>query len=257
MSAAWQGGADGVQMQIAPYIRNSETHFRPDMIGDLAYNGIASDVQYDDLAIGLQNDNSWRINSDHTLRAGFTAQNDNVQSNATSFALLDPTDDTISSPIVNDHSKTGQLYGLYLQDEWKLTDKLIMNYGARFLLSIWSNSSVRTEAKPHASALFIRSHDTTTLHWGYARYFTPPPMAIYFQCSDIIAGFAGTTGAQSGEDSSRKTWERANDYDIGITQKLGNRWAIGNDAYYKAQVDDLLDEGQFGSACVSFNPVQL
>jgi outer membrane receptor protein involved in Fe transport len=243
MSAAWQGGTDGVEIQIAPYIRSSETHFRPDLIGDLAYNGIASDVQYNDFVMGLQNDNSWRINSDHTLRAGFAVQNDNVQSNATSWALLDPGDDTISPPIVDDHGKTGQLYGLYLQDEWKLTGKLTMNYGARF--DDMEQYVSANQLSPRIGFVY-QATDTTTLHWGYARTFTPPPMELI--SSADIAGFAGTTGAQTGEDSAVKP-ERANSYDVGATQKLGDHWTIGNDAYYK-QVDDLLDEGQFGTALI-------
>ena len=44
-------------------------------------------------------------------------------------------------------SKTGQLYGVYLQDEWKLTPTLTLNYGARFdvgaRLSRRSRSSAR------------------------------------------------------------------------------------------------------------------
>jgi outer membrane receptor protein involved in Fe transport len=34
--------------------------------------------------------------------------------------------------IADKSSKTGQLYGVYLQDEWKLTPTLTLNYGARF-----------------------------------------------------------------------------------------------------------------------------
>jgi len=241
ISAAWQGGTGGVEVQIAPYIRSSETHFRPDVIGDLAYNGIASDVQYNDFAIGLQNDNSWRINSEHTLRAGFAVQNDNVQANATSFALLDPADDAISSPIANDNSKTGQLYGIYLQDEWKLTDKLTMNYGARF--DDMEQYVSANQLSPRLGFVY-QATDTTTLHAGYARYFTPPPMELI--SSADIAGFAGTTGAQTGADSPVKP-ERSHNFDIGVTQKLGDHWVVGNDTYYKL-VHDLLDEGQFGAA---------
>jgi len=244
ISAAWQGGVDGFEMQLAPYIRNSETHFRPDLIGDLAYNGIASDVQYNDFVMGLQNDNSWRINSQHTLRAGFMVQNDNVQSNATSWTLLDPADDTISPPIVDDHSKTGQLYGLYLQDEWKLTDKLTMNYGARF--DDMEQYVSANQLSPRIGFVY-KPTDTTTLHWGYARTFTPPPIELI--SSADIAGFSGTTGEPLVTESSAVKPERANSYDIGATQKLGNHWVIGNDAYYK-QVDDLLDEGQFGAALI-------
>ena len=233
-----------VTVQIAPYVRNSETHFRPDVDGDLIYNGLASDVQYTDLATGLQNDNSWRINGEHTLRGGFTVQNDHVQSDATSYALTNASGDTVvSSPIVNDHTKDGQLYGTYLQDEWKLTDALTMNYGARF--DDMEQYVSANQLSPRIAFVY-KATDTTTLHAGYARYFTPPPMEL-ISTSDIAA-FANTTGAQTGADSPVKP-ERSNSFDIGATQKIGTHWEIGNDAYYKL-VHDMLDEGQFGTALI-------
>ncbi len=254
MSAAWEGSTDGVDVQIAPYVRNSETHFRPDVNGDLIYNGLASDVQYNDLAIGLQNDNSWRINSEHTLRAGFMIQNDNVQSATTSYAFLTNSSGTplldnggnnmVSSPIVDNRNKSGQLYGIYLQDEWKLTDLLTMNYGARF--DDMEQYLSANQLSPRLGFVY-KATDTTTLHWGYARTFTPPPMELI--SSSDIAGFTNTTGAQTVTEDSVVKPERANSYDIGATQKLGDHWVIGNDAYYK-QVDDLLDEGQFGTALI-------
>ena len=33
--------------------------------------------------------------------------------------------------ITDNHDKTGYIYGAYLQDEWKLTPALTINYGAR------------------------------------------------------------------------------------------------------------------------------
>lgn len=254
MTAAWQGAADNVVVQIAPYIRNSETHFRPDIDGDLLYNGIASDVQYKDLATGLQNDNSWRVNGEHTLRAGFTIQNDHVQTNSTSYAFqtdasgMPQTDvngnDMMSGPIVNNHTKDGQLYGTYLQDEWKLTNTLTINYGARF--DDMEQYVSANQLSPRLGLVYKVS-DTTTLHAGYARYFTPPPMELISGAD--IAGFSNTTGALPITTDASVKPERSHNFDVGATQKLGDHWEIGNDAYYKL-VHDLLDEGQFGAALI-------
>jgi outer membrane receptor protein involved in Fe transport len=253
MTAAWQGSNEGVTVQIAPYIRNSETHFRPDDTGDLLFNGIASDVQDTDLATGLQNDNSWRINSEHTLRGGFTVQNDHIQNNSSSLAFLTDANgvpqtnngsNIISSPIVADHKKDGQLYGTYLQDEWKLTDALTMNYGARF--DDMEQYVSANQLSPRLSFVY-KATDTTTFHAGYARYFTPPPMESI--SSADISGFANTTGAQPVTADSPVKPERSHNFDVGVTQKIGDHWEIGNDAYYKL-VHDLLDEGQFGSALI-------
>ena len=253
LTTAWQGGDDGVEVQIAPFIRNSETHFRPDTAGDLIFNGVASDVQYTDLATGLQNDNSWRLNSEHTLRAGFTIQNDHVEDNSNSLAIVTAggvpllnTNGTnvVSSPIIDDHTKDGQLYGLYLQDEWKITDQLIFNYGARF--DDMEQYVSANQLSPRAGFVY-KASDTTTFHLGYARYFTPPPLELV--SNGDIAGFANTTNSPATSLNGQVKPERSHNFDVGATQKLGDRWQVGLDGYYKL-VHDLLDEGQFGPALI-------
>lgn len=252
-TAAWQGQRDNVEVQLAPYIRNSELHFRPDTTGDLLFNGVAADVQNKNLAVGLQNDNSWRVNAEHMLRAGFTAQNDHVQNNSTSLAFLTsggtPAVDgsgnnIVSSPIVQNHMKDAQLYGLYLQDEWKLTDNLTMNYGARF--DIMEQYVSADQLSPRLGFVY-KPTSTTTLHAGYARYFTPPPVELVSD-TDINA-FANTTNAATVTQNGPVKPERSHNFDVGATQQLGKKWQIGIDGYYKL-AHDLLDEGQFGQALI-------
>jgi len=254
VTAAWEGTNDnGFNIQIAPYVRSSETHFRPDDIGDLMFNGIASDVQYTDFVTGLQNDNSWRVNSAHTIRAGFTVQNDHVQSNTSSLSFMTDTGGTplvdgggnniISSPIIDNHTKDGQLYGTYLQDEWKLTDAFTMNYGARF--DDMEQYVSANQLSPRLGFVY-KATDTTTFHAGYARYFTPPPMELISNTD--IAQFNDTTAAlPPGTANSPVKPERSHNFDVGASQKLGDNWQFGIDGYYKL-VQDLLDEGQFGAA---------
>lgn len=253
-TVAWQGDVDGVEVQIAPYIRNSELHYRPDVTGDLLFNGTASDVKDTDFVTGLQNDNSWKINGAHTLRAGFTAQNDHVQDNATSLVFVTDAagmplvdgagNNIVSSPIVSNQTKDGQLYGVYLQDEWKLTNQLTMNYGARF--DDMEQYFSANQLSPRLGLVY-KLTSTTTLHAGYARYFTPPPMQLVSN-SDLNA-FTNTTNAPAVTQNSPVKPERSYNFDVGATQKLGDRWQVGVDGYYKL-VHDLLDEGQFGQALI-------
>jgi len=252
-TAAWQGGTENVEVQIAPYARNSETHFRPDTLGDLLFNGVASDVEYTDFATGIQNDNSWKCNADHTLRSGFTVQNDHVKTNTNSLAFESPggtpsTDgagnNILTAPIIDDTTKDSQLYGIYLQDEWKLTSQLTMNYGARFD-QMEANVSAN-QLSPRLGFVYKPTH-TTTLHAGYARYFTPPPQELVSN-ADINA-FANTTNAAAVTQNDPVKPERSHNFDVGATQNLGDGWEIGVDGYYKL-VHDLLDEGQFGPALI-------
>ena len=251
---AWQGSRDGVETQVAPFIRNSELHFRPDTVGNLLFNGVASDVRNTDLAVGVQNDTNWRMNAEHTFRAGFSAQNDHVQNKNSSLAFVTDAGGTplvdgsgnniLSSPIVNNQTKDGQLYGLYLQHEWKITDALTLNHGWRFdVMNQYVNAS---QFSPRFNLVY-KPTDTTTLHAGYARYFTPPPIELIGGAS--VASFANTTNAAEVTQSSAVKPERSHVFDVGATQKIGEHWQIGIDGYYK-MVRDLLDEGQFGQALI-------
>jgi hypothetical protein len=43
--------------------------FNPDLIGDLMFNGVATNVYRASVANGLQGDSAFRVNEAHTLRA--------------------------------------------------------------------------------------------------------------------------------------------------------------------------------------------
>ncbi|HKB92587.1 MAG TPA: hypothetical protein VKC60_18875, partial [Opitutaceae bacterium] len=87
----------------------------------------------------------------------------------------------------------------------------------------------------------------TSLHVGYARYFTPPPVE-YVSTADL-AKFDNTTNAAATPISSQVRAERAHYFDAGITQSLTPSWSFGVDAYYK-KAKNQIDEGQFGQAVV-------
>lgn len=247
---AWQGQKGDIDIQIAPYIRSSETHFRPDDTGDLIFNGIASNVLQTDLAVGIQSDNSWRINFDHTLRAGFQIQDERAETDNSSLVFPGSSGTQTSftpEPIFDKNAQDGQLYGMYLQDEWKLTDKLTMNYGARF--DVFDAYVQENQLSPRLNFVYKYDPDTT-FHAGYARYFTPPPLELV--APNSIAQFAGTTNAPNVTQDDPVKSERTHSFDIGATHQLTDEIKIGIDGYYKMS-HDLLDEGQFGSALI-FTP---
>jgi outer membrane receptor protein involved in Fe transport len=244
---ALQGSHDKFDYQIAPYMRFSETHYEPDPVGDLIYNGIASDVKSTDTAVGLQGDGSYRLNDTHTLRAGLQLQDEDAMSNNSSLVFQGaPGAQTTFTPesIVDDSARDGQLYGVYLQDEWKITDKLTMNYGARFdAVNAFVNES---QLSPRLGLVY-KADDKTTLHAGYARYFTPPPMELVAPVA--VSSFNGTTNAAATTQDSPVKAERTHSFDVGATHQLTNEIKLGIDGYYKLS-HDLLDEGQFGQALI-------
>jgi outer membrane receptor protein involved in Fe transport len=86
----------------------------------------------------------------------------------------------------------------------------------------------------------------TTIHAGYARYFSPPPFELV--ASSDVALFDNTTAAGGGPSDTPRA-ERADYYDIGVEQRLFDRWTIGLDGFYKAS-SNLIDEGQFGAPII-------
>ena len=87
---------------------------------------------------------------------------------------------------------------------------------------------------------------------GYARYFTPPPLAQVN--NGAIAATAGTTAAPALTTNDPVRAERSNYFDAGVELRPTDGLKFGLDAYYKTATN-LLDEGQFGAPIIltSFN----
>jgi outer membrane receptor protein involved in Fe transport len=141
--------------------------------------------------------------------------------------------------------------GAYLQDEWKIVPKVTLNYGARFddYSSSFDNEN---QVSPRVNIIYQLT-DKTTLHAGYSRYFTPPPLETVPQSN--ITQFNPTTGVSGVTTGITPVKaERANYYDIGISQKLAPGLQAGVDGYYKT-AQNQLDDGLFGQSLIlsSFN----
>ena len=67
---ALQKSTTDVDLQLAYFMRTSAVSFTPDRIGDLMYNGLATDVYRGSIVNGIQGDSAFHLNDAHTLRAG-------------------------------------------------------------------------------------------------------------------------------------------------------------------------------------------
>jgi len=238
--------------QIAYFSRYSDLHFHPDDVGDLVFNGIASDVQRRSFLSGIQADGSYRLNAFNTLRAGFTVSGEQTKAINNSSVLED--DLTGIKAVADETSKLGWLIGIYAQDEIRLTSQVTLNVGLRF--DQMYEYVDANQWSPRVS-LEYRPFEGTTLHAGYARYFTPPPQVAAGPTN--VAAFDGTV-QQSETCGGRVAGvndtvcglvqpERSHYFDVGITQRIFPGLDVGIDAYYKI-ARDLLDDGQFGAALV-------
>jgi outer membrane receptor protein involved in Fe transport len=234
--------------QVSVYGRSSGVHFRPDQTGDVYFNGVASDVERKLDSGGLQADASYELGSQHTIRGGVMALDEVVFANsATTVFPVDANGDPNGplETIVDNHRLTALFAGAYLQDEWKIFEKLTLNYGARFDVF---NSSFDNECQlsPRANLIW-QATDSTTLHAGYSRYFTPPPLESV--SGSDVALFDNTSNASSTDQASPVKAERANYYDVGISQKLAPGLQVGVDGYYKSAREQL-DDGLFGQTLI-------
>jgi outer membrane receptor protein involved in Fe transport len=243
-----QKHVNDVDLQVSAYTRYSWLRFSPDWLGDLLFTGIAQQATRSDVAYGTEADGSWRINEEHTLRFGFLVQQEIAGGKTFSDVL--PVDSsgtpTTDMPlgIPNSFTKTGGLYGLYIQDEWRILPSLTINGGLRF--DGVSEFTHATQLSPRVNVVW-KPTQTTTLTVGYARYFVPPPFELV--APTAIVQFAGTTAAPSVSQDSLVQPERSNYFDVAINQVIIPGLTAGIDYYYKIS-NNLIDEGQFGAPII-------
>ena len=245
---AYQKSSDGLHFQLAGYGRYSSVHFIPDPTGDLFFNGVASDVDRKIYSGGLQADASYLTTGPHTLRGGvmLLAEHLTADTTTTVFPVDDNGDPTGSPfPIVNNGTQHALFFGLYLQDEWKLTPQLTLNYGARF--DAYSSSFDHENQFSPRVNLIYRATNATTLHAGYARYFTPPPLENVSAATVTL--FNGTSNASAVTQDDPVRAERSHYFDAGIIQTLSPGFQVGVDGYYKTARNQL-DDGLFGQSLI-------
>jgi opacity protein-like surface antigen/outer membrane receptor protein involved in Fe transport len=254
---ALQRSVNGFDGQLSYFTRYNNLHFIPDPIGDLLLNGVASDVSRQSYTNGFAGDASYAITPAHTLRAGFTVSAEQIWVDNTSLVEPAPGGVPMDMPfaITDGVHKVGWLAGVYVQDEWKITDKLTMNAGLRFD-QMWQFVDAN-QLSPRLSFTY-KPFENTTFHAGYARYFTPP---VLVEAAPVnFNAFNNTTAAVTNPLGNPLLPERSHYFDAGVNQKIRfgcysadpkdcSTLDLGLDAYYKI-AKDLIDNGQFGQALI-------
>jgi outer membrane receptor protein involved in Fe transport len=251
-----QGKFGDTTYQVSLGERYSALQYLPDDVGDLMFNGVAGQINQGDRATTLQADFAMPWGNGHTLRYGVYGDFDQAYTNTNSLVFPANPDGSQASTtpfnIYTGTNVTARTWAAYVQDQWNISDNWTVNYGLRGD----QYEAFRTESQlsPRVGVVW-QATDSTTVHAGYSRYFTPPQTELI--PTEDIEAFANTTNAVKNYGNNTPLAERSNYFDAGISQKIGSGLTVGFDSYYR-QVDRLQDEGQFGAALVysTFNYAQ-
>lgn len=250
----YQKTIDRLSYQASLFTRYGNIHFTPDPVNDLIFQGVASEITNDYWTNGAQLDASYLLDERNTLRFGLIGSytSEGLNTNVGVFSVDSTGAQTSDVPffIASDTGNWGVELGFYAQDEWKITDSLTLNYGARFDI-FTSSFDTENQLSPRVNLVWQIDRNTTA-HAGYARYFVPPP--VQYVWPPQVNSFAGTSNAPENFINDPPKAERSNYYDIGISHNFTPVWQVTVDGFYK-YAKPLLDSGQFGSAIIysSFN----
>jgi outer membrane receptor protein involved in Fe transport len=245
---SFQHSAGKLDWQTSLVGRYSSLNFTPDPLGDLLYNGIAQAAYKRNTALALQSDAAYRLNPTHTLRGGLFVQRDRSLSETSSQVLPTAPDggQTSDVPLTigDDGSKVEWMESVYLQDEWQWRPGWTVNYGARY--DNYTAYSSGHQLSPRLNVVW-NATPATIVHFGYSRYFSPPPFELVG--NQTVSKFADTTAAPAVTQADTPRAERANYFDLGLDQTLAPGLTAGVDTYYKRS-RELIDEGQFGAPII-------
>ncbi|HTV61638.1 MAG TPA: TonB-dependent receptor, partial [Verrucomicrobiae bacterium] len=257
---SYQKSVGAFSGQLSAFTRYADIQFSPDPVQDLLFDGIAGNIENSDLANGVQLDTEYALNERHTLRAGLQAnyETETLDTSSSVFGSSDQfspsgTDEelptmrplqssTAPEPIVANSGNSGLISGIYLQDEWQLTDRLTLNYGARydrFEVSFDHEDQISPRAN-----LVWQINEATTAHIGYARYFMPP--TLQYIPPSYVTAFEHTTDAPFNAEDDPQKVERDHYFDAGISRQITKAWQVNGDSFLKLG-RQVLDDGQFGS----------
>ncbi|HET6552164.1 MAG TPA: TonB-dependent receptor [Dyella sp.] len=249
LSLQGKWGKTNYQMSLGQ--RYSTVNFLPDEVGDLMFNGVASTINRSNRASTLQADFATPLGDSHTLRYGIYGEFErgNISNNSLVFPA-NPDGSQASTTPIGIYDATNLLartWSAYLQDEWSIGDKWTVNYGVRG--DRYELFRTESQLSPRLGVVY-QATDSTTIHAGYSRYFTPPATEVIDDSN--IARFNGTTNELPSGGNNLPLSERSDYFDLGIQQQFGSSLTVGLDGYYR-KVSRLQDEGQFGAALIYSN----
>ncbi len=235
-----------LSFQLSYTAHEIEELYLPDDVGELEYQGVATQASHKDMDNILQGDMKYVV-GDHTISSGFYLGAYHVSADGSSLVFpADASGDQNSDVpllLINEIHQMNILTGLYVDDLWKINPEVSLNSGVRW--DTLSGISHGNQVSPTINLTYtpVRS---TTFHAGVARYFQVPSFEGI--SPDAPAAFANTTGAGP-LGVTTPLVESDLEYDIGLVQILTPRLSMSEDNFYE-KTRHYLDAGQFGAVPV-------
>ena len=222
--------------------------FRPDDVGELIYQGVASTASHVDHDHTFQGDLTYAFGA-HTAGTGVYIADYRVSVNDASLVFpfdaacaADPNcaqSSTVPIAVVNNTQASNVVLGVYVNDLWQMTSRLRSNFGLRW--DHLDGFSSRGQLDPTLNFVYDAS-SATTLHAGFARYFQVPSFQGISPTAQLA--FQNTTAAGPPGIATPET-EDDYEWDMGLTHQLSPSLALSVDTFYE-RTQHYLDTGQFG-----------
>jgi TonB dependent receptor/TonB-dependent Receptor Plug Domain len=234
--------SSGLELQLGYTAHFISQEFFPDPVGELVFQGVASQAVHEDRDNALEGDLHY-VSGAHTLGAGFYVGAYGVKNSDNS--LVFPADanglQTSSVPerVVTGSSATNVVSSVYLSDLWRLSPFMSLDLGLRG--DDLTGYTHAQQLSPRVNLSF-RPNSVAAFHAGFARYLQVPSFLGIAPTTQ--AAFAGTT-AQGPAGVTLPIAEDDYEYDAGVVVNATEHLTLSLDSYYERTLH-YLDTGQFG-----------
>jgi hypothetical protein len=233
---------DALDLQLGYTWHFISQQFNPDPVGELLYQGVASQALHEDRDNTLEGDLR-DVCGAHTLGAGFYVGAYGVENSDDS--LVFPADangqQTGAEPlrVLTASSATNVVSSLYVSDLWRLSPRFSVDLGLRG--DALTGYTHARQLSPRLNVNF-QPDPLATLHAGAARYLQVPSFLGIAPTTQ--QAFAGTTAAGS-PGVTLPLAEDDQEFDAGVVVHPTGQLTVSLDSYYERTLR-YLDTGQFG-----------
>ncbi|MGH3428805.1 MAG: TonB-dependent receptor plug domain-containing protein, partial [Mycobacteriales bacterium] len=232
----------GVELQLGYTAHFISQQFSPDPVGELIYQGVASQATHEDHDNTLQADLRFQGGT-HTLGAGFYIGDYHVENRDDSQVFPADADgaqtSTVPLTVLTGSSASNVVSSLYADDLWRVTPRLSLDLGVRG--DDMTGYTHAAQLSPRLNLLF-RADPATAFHAGVARYLQVPSFLGIAPTTQ--AAFANTTAAGP-PGIPLPLAEDDYEFDAGVVVHPSSALTLSLDNYYE-WTHHYLDTGQFG-----------